>query len=275
MPIAKFDLYRSEWLELVFNDRNKTYGAYDLRKHYTTILLKAMGIAFSGVLLLFWSYSFYLGHKTKEVIVNIPYHPNIVAPPNEVKPVIPPRTQTVTPPAAVHTVRYPLFRITDGKEAENPPEMIDLQPAAISTNNQDGKEGTINLPADMGKGSGNVVKPNVIEDNTPKETYDIQVMPTPYGGEAAWAKFLQKNIHYPGQAIEAHMSGKVYLSFIVEKDGHISNITVERGMGYGLDEEAIRVLKLAPAWKPGIQNGHPVRVRFVMPISFQITDDNN
>lgn len=273
MPIAKFDLYKNEWLELVFSDRNKTYGAYDLRKHYSSILLKAMGIAFTTVILLFWSYSFYLGHKTVETIVNVPYHPTIVAPPNEVKPIIPPRTQTVTPPAPAHTVRYPLFKVTNDKIAENPPKITDLQTAAISTKNQEGKDGTINLPTDGSDGSG--VKPNVIEDDKPKETYDIQVMPTPFGGETAWAKFLQKNLHYPSQAIEAHASGKVYLSFVVEKDGHISNITVERGLGYGLDEEAVRVLKLAPAWKPGIQNGHPVRVRFVMPINFQITDDND
>jgi protein TonB len=59
----------------------------------------------------------------------------------------------------------------------------------------------------------------------------------------------------------------------VETDGHLSNITVERGVGYGLDEEAARVLKLAPAWKPGIQNGHKVRVKYNIPISFLIPDN--
>ena len=99
-------------------------------------------------------------------------------------------------------------------------------------------------------------------------------MPQPFGGEAAWAKFLQKNLHYPPAAIEAHAQGKVFLSFIIEKDGHITDIVVEKGVGYGLDEEAVRVLKLAPAWKPGIQNGHQVRVKFTMPISFQLSDSD-
>lgn len=79
-------------------------------------------------------------------------------------------------------------------------------------------------------------------------------------------------MRYPQQAIDAKAQGKVFLSFVVEKDGHISDIVVERGVGHGLDEEAVRVLKSAPAWKPGIQNGHPVRVKFTMPITFQLND---
>src|SRR5260370_5699017 len=100
-------------------------------------------------------------------------------------------------------------------------------------------------------------------------------MPEPYGGAAAWAKFLQKNIHYPAQASEEGKQGKVYLSFIIEKDGQLSNITVIRGVGFGLDEEALRVLRKAPAWKPGIQNHQPVRVKYTIPINFTIAYNND
>lgn len=100
----------------------------------------------------------------------------------------------------------------------------------------------------------------------------VEILPEPRGGAEAWSKFLQKNMHYPPQASDGHIQGKVFLSFIVEKDGHLSNIEIVRGVGYGLDEEAARVLKLAPAWKPGIQNGQPVRVKFTLPINFQISD---
>jgi protein TonB len=63
------------------------------------------------------------------------------------------------------------------------------------------------------------------------------------------------------------------VSFVIEKDGRLSDFSVEKGAGYGMDEEALRVLKLAKAWKPGMQNGQPVRVRYVIPLNFQINEE--
>jgi periplasmic protein TonB len=76
-------------------------------------------------------------------------------------------------------------------------------------------------------------------------------------------------------AQEAGASGRVILGFIIEKDGTLSNITVDRPAGNGFDEEALRVLKMAKAWKPGVQNGQPVRVKFEIPINFQYSDGSN
>lgn len=266
MNIAKLDLYNPEWLELVFDDKNKDYGAYDLRKHYAQNQIKAMLITFLGVALLLVAYAIF---KTKPEFVTITeYKPTIPIIKDYTRKVIPP-PQTVEPPRHhdVTTVRYPSFVTRPDHEAENPPKIDDFKGAAIGTEN---KKGTDDGYIDIPDGPGPVAK-EVVEDK-PKETYEIQVLPQPVGGEAAWAKFLQKNLHYPPQAIDAHVQGKVFLSFIIEKDGHITDVVVERGVGYGLDEEAMRVLKLAPAWKPGIQNGHQVRVKFTMPISFQLTD---
>jgi protein TonB len=100
----------------------------------------------------------------------------------------------------------------------------------------------------------------------------LDVMPEPVGGVSAWAKFLNKNLRFPSAAQEEGISGKVILSFIIEKDGHLSNITVDRPAGHGFNEEALRVLKLAKAWKPGMQNGQPVRVKYSIPINFQLSE---
>jgi len=81
-------------------------------------------------------------------------------------------------------------------------------------------------------------------------------------------KFLYKNAVYPPLAKEKKISGKVFVQFVVEKDGKISNIKVIRGIGGGCDEEAMRVISLMPAWKPGTQNGKPVPVYFTLPIIF-------
>ena len=97
-------------------------------------------------------------------------------------------------------------------------------------------------------------------------------MPEPVGGEKAWSKFLNKNLRFPDAAQDERVSGKVYINFIIEKDGSLSNLVVDKAAGHGFDEEALRVLKLAKAWKPGMQNGQPVRVKYTIPINFQISE---
>jgi len=96
----------------------------------------------------------------------------------------------------------------------------------------------------------------------------VDKMPEYPGGSDAMFKFLYKNAVYPPLAKEKKISGKVFVQFVVEKDGKISNIKVIRGIGGGCDEEAMRVISLMPAWKPGTQNGKPVPVYFTLPIIF-------
>ena len=106
-----------------------------------------------------------------------------------------------------------------------------------------------------------------------KKTLYVEVMPEFTGAQTAWARYLQENMRYPTLAREKNIQGKVQLSFIVEIDGSLSEIKVLKGIGGGCDEEAIRVLKNSPQWKPGIQNGMPVRVSYTMPISFKLSDE--
>lgn len=269
MNIAKLDLYNPEWLELVFDDKNKDYGAYDLRKHYAGTLAKSMAITFFSVAALYTGFMV-LKPKPQPITHVIP--DVFIIPPVNVehpKTIIPPRATMSRPPSQQSTIQYTAMRPVVDEAATNPPTLIELQGKAIGPATKSGNSEGINI--DIPEQGTGTAAPTVTEE-PPKETYEIQVMPQPFGGEAAWAKFLQKNLHYPAQAVDAHAQGKVFLSFIIEKDGHITDVVVERGVGYGLDEEAVRVLKLAPAWKPGIQNGHPVRVKFTMPISFQLTD---
>jgi len=265
MLISKFDLYKSEWLELVFDDRNKEYGAYDLRKHYNGHLVKAMAIAFVSVTILLMAHGILSKPKPVEFIHKVDV---TILPPTDIKPpVTPPK---VDPPKArvQSTIKFPPPVVRPDEQAEDPPKITELQTAAISTRTEKGDGEVIDIPE---TGTGKEIG-KVTEDNTPKEMNSVEILPQPVGGAEAWSRFLQKNMHYPPVASENRVQGKVFLSFVVEKDGHLSNIVVERGVGSGLDEEAIRVLKLAPAWKPGIQNGKPVRVKFTLPISFMIPD---
>ena len=115
-------------------------------------------------------------------------------------------------------------------------------------------------------------KPELPEDKHSGESDEpfiwAEDMPEFYGGEDALYRFLGKNIQYPKLAKEIGIQGTVYVTFIVEKDGSISNASLIRGIGGGCDEEAMRVVRLMPKWKAGKQRGVPVRVQFNLPIKF-------
>jgi TonB family protein len=98
----------------------------------------------------------------------------------------------------------------------------------------------------------------------------VEEMPMFPGGEQAMLDYVSKNVVYPSEAQEKGISGRVFVGFIVEKDGSVSNVKVLRGIGGGCDEEAVRVISGLPKWKPGKQDGKPVRVSYQMPINFKL-----
>ncbi len=98
----------------------------------------------------------------------------------------------------------------------------------------------------------------------------VESMPGYPGGEAARIKYLNNNIKYPQMARESGIQGRVFVTFVVEKDGKVTDVRVLRGIGGGCDEEAIRVIQNMPNWQPGKQRGKPVRVQFNMPILFKL-----
>ena len=101
--------------------------------------------------------------------------------------------------------------------------------------------------------------------------YDVvEVMPQYPGGQIAMLKYIMENIKYPKQAMKEGIQGRVTVSFIVEKDGRVSNVRLLRSVQSALDKEAIRVVKSMPKWTPGKQNGKPVRVRFNLPVMFKL-----
>ena len=282
MLISKFDLYKAEWLDLVFDNRNKNYGAYELRRHYGRNMSKAIAITVFAFVGTAFALSLVASHKTKESSTDT----LVVVDLTHVKPVKPPKEQVyktqpqqvhkslphTTPAAAapVKTIAVPVMRPSDQGTAE-PPKITQIEKAAIGPETLNGKEGAVNLPPTSGNGSGNG---STAAQSTGTDILPIaEVSPEPLGGAAAWSRFLQKNLRYPVIARENGVQGKVIVSFVVEKDGHLSDIKVIRGIGSGCDEEAVRVLKLAPAWKPGMQNGQPVRVQYTIPMNFQLAEE--
>jgi periplasmic protein TonB len=99
---------------------------------------------------------------------------------------------------------------------------------------------------------------------------NAEQQPAPVGGLEAFYKFIQKEMRYPAQARRMGIEGRVYVEFVVDKDGSLTMIKLLKGIGAGCDEEAVRVLKEAPKWMPGKQRGRPVRVKMTVPIFFKL-----
>ena len=273
MLISNFNLYKSEWLDLVFDKRNKEYGAYNIRQHYAENLTRALLI--SVVVVVGGAVALGVAIKVEPKITDGDRVVTVVdiSPPVTPEKAKPDEPEKATPPPAAEPVRTIQFaEMVPGPEATavNPPTIDELQNVAVGPETIDVPgDGTLNVPEVTTAGPGGKgTEP--VETNEPVGLEGLSVLPTPVGGDAAWTKFLMKNLRYPQLAVEEEKSGKVWISFIIEKDGSLTDIKVMRGPGYGMNEEALRVLKKAPAWTPGIQRGKPVRVAFTLPINFAL-----
>jgi protein TonB len=111
---------------------------------------------------------------------------------------------------------------------------------------------------------------DVEEEDTEEIFVIVEDAPMPIGGMAAFYQHINANIKYPEQALLLKIEGRVFVQFVVGKDGSLTDVTVIRGIGGGCDQEAMRVVKGAPRWKPGKQRGKPVKVKMVLPITFKI-----
>lgn len=269
---TKLNLYNPDWIELVFTNRNKSYGAFELRQHYGRTMMKALLIAITTIVAASVTYTYAVGKTPGDVyvihdVVLPPIQQPPVKPEKKVEPVVEPPAAAKPQPAAP-TIKYTVFKVTPDEMATNPPKIDELNGKEISNATTEGKGGQEQMdpgPVDMG---GTGVEPA----NDTKEYINVEVMPQPVGGVEAWSKFLNKNLRFPPAAQEAGIGGRVIVSFVIEKDGRLTDITIVKGVGYGMDEEAARVLKLAKPWKPGIQNGNPVRVRYTIPMNFQLSE---
>jgi len=277
MLISKFDVNKIEWLGLVFENRNQSYGAYVLRKESGNYLTKALLIAsffFIGSTMLL-SASFWW--NVKEVASNITlekpdetiYELELIEVPKKLESLV-----KLTPAASTEKFKQIEYTtpnvVPDQLVTTEPPTTDALSSAVISTNTIEGPSfGLTNALAVSnltdGDGTGVEANPDVLLNSG-----GVEVLPEFPGGMAAWSKFLSKNLRYPSIAQENGVIGRVTVSFVVERNGEMSTIKVLRGIGAGCDEEAIRVIKKSPIWKPGMQNGKAVRVSYVIPIVFQM-----
>jgi periplasmic protein TonB len=254
-------------LDLVFEDRNKEYGAYELRKTYPRRITKALLITgaiavliFSGAIL---ANSLRLDKKGEFDITTVTIQS---LPEDEKLPEPLPEKKQPEPP--VQTEKLTEFKVTpDDKADEPPPDQDDLVKSKISDFQQTGvvDSGLAEPKIDDPKGiieANNHVEPDVPFTKVEKEAK--------FAGN--WEKFLTKNLnaYVPGENGAPLGSYRVIIQFVVDKEGNVSDLKPLTNLGYGMEQEAMRVLKKATKWEPGIQNGIAVKSYRVQPITFVI-----
>ncbi|RCR71089.1 MULTISPECIES: energy transducer TonB [Larkinella] len=262
--------------DIVFADRNKAYGAYALRKDYSRTVYRALIIGSVLFLLAMATPSIISVLTPKEdeqamVEVDLMKLPPPPIDPNEPPPPPPPPVEL----PKVNTVKFlpPEVKPDEEVPEETPPPTVEeLKEAVAAEKTQEGDpnaEEVIVAPEE----TAGPTKVEAAVEAAPKEDQIFTVVeqnPEFPGGMAALGQFLGKNIRYPPAASRANISGRVFVSFVVNTDGSIQDVTVLKGLGFGTDEEAMRVVKAMPKWRPGKQSGRPVRVKYNLPINFQL-----
>lgn len=262
----KLDIIKNTWLDIVFEGRNKIYGAYELRKSNNKTTVKALiigSIIFSFAVAAPLIASFLPDSGENEVDNNVKIA-TVKLPPKkeEVKPNQPPPPP---PPPKVDQVKFTKPVVAKAEEVtEDPPKIEDLKDKKVGNETIKGDPDAV-LTVDEPVGTGPVSQV-VEEDNSVYNTAGIEVKPDFPGGMDKFYKFVGNNYKTPE---EEGLKGKVYVTFVVEKDGSLTDIKVLRDIGYGTGAEAIRVLKKCPKWTPGEQNGKKVRVLYSLPITIQ------
>jgi protein TonB len=257
------DVLQATLLDIVFESRNKDYGAYALRKQYNRRLVAALTAAVSVVLTVLYI----VAQAQKGVAVSPPPRVEIdelIVHTKLIPPDVPPVPTTPVKPSANRQVaqqQYAQIRITKNEAvATDVPPQVDLNHVVISNATAAGISADA-VPA--------VAEPVVPAPAREPEMHDVPVSAEPQfpGGVAAWQAFLSRNLEAP-EILEPGEKKTVVVHFMVAEDGTVAAFTILQSGGRAFDEEVIRVLKKMPKWKPALKNGVPISVSFAQPVTF-------
>lgn len=273
--MEKSQILSADMLDIVFDGRNKLYGAYELRKTYQKRILFALSVMLLLCLLAVAGSLLANGKKsrtTAELVTVVELENFKQEPPKPEQPKPIPKQEP--PKVEMAKVTPPRIVADDQVKAEDEVKEIDqLENTRIGTINQEGAkdEGFVAPPVEKSTG----VVDNVLEkDDIDKVFTSVQIEAQFLGGIAAWRKYLERNLD---QDIAAQNGAppadySVIVSFIVDREGNISDVRAENDPGYGTKAEAIRVIQKSPRWKPAEQNGRNVIYRQRQKITFRVEE---
>ncbi len=264
---------------IVFENRNQQYGAYQLRKSYPKNMNRALWIGVFCISLALIVPVVYGELQPKDLLPTFETEHSLAnippPPPTNPKMPNPPLPKLELP--KIKTIAFPPPLPTP--DAELPPEtseiptVAEVSKAVIGTKNSEGEAADPDLVIDH---SANTENQNIVAIEQPEEnTVFLYAEQNPQfqGGTQELMKYLMHNLRYPRAAQNQGIEGKVYVSFVVGKDGKIYDVKIAKGLGYGCDDEAMRVVAAMPTWVAGKQNGKAVAVRYHLPIVFKLNNN--
>ena len=276
------DLTSREWREIVFEGKNKEFGAYKIReaspaRHTKAVVSVLVAVGIILVLLILSISGVFakpeedtVAVSTVQELVTMETEEEIEEEIEEETFQLPEPEEIVAPEEVANQQQVTALLIVEDeqleedKQVKNQDEVLDNEAAVGAV---DITEGTNDLNKVMVKEE--VIAEPKVEEEQPMSIAMVEQKPQFAGGEAAMYKWLSDNIVYPAAAEEG-VSGRVVVEFVVGKDGSISNVRVVRSRHTALDKEALRVVKAMPNWIPGRNNGQPVKVTYTLPVTFKL-----
>lgn len=270
----------ADLLDIIFDGRNKMYGAYNLRKTYSYRLVEALlitTILCIAVTIIPRILSLQTTKQKVQMYVRDVSLEDLKQNQKKVEEALPPPPKQEILKVEITKFTPPLIvKDADVKEEDEVKENTKMETTKIGTLNQAGikDEGLVAAPIEA-KGTGIVLPPKQEEDYN--KIYTIVEIPAEFlGGQTAWQKYLERNLNRDIPVQNGAPIGKyvVTLSFIIDKNGMISEVKCENDPGYGTKEEAIRVINKSPNWRPAVQNGRNVNYKHIQNIIFIVADIN-
>ena len=287
MARRNVDLTSKEWRDIVFDNKNKDFGAYQMRKqsdrrHNMAALYTLIGLIVVFALII--GYSYYSDYRAEQDALALQEQrekmaaAELIAQEEEA-----PEEEEVeeqkfeqeipeVPEEVLATVHVTQIAIVDADKVKN--EVMDMETqkednTARGVVTQEGADDADKFTAV--KEQVVVVEEPKVEKHEPEQIFVAVEQPAEFkGGMGALMKWLGNNIRYPEAAQQNGVQGRVVVKFVVEKDGSVSQPTILKGVDKDLDQEAIRVVKRMPKWQPGKNNGQPVRSYFQLPVTFKL-----
>ena len=276
--MSKIDLISSDWVDLVFEGRNKAYGAYRLRKSTTKrniLAMVAVVILLVVAFIILTVKNFVDEQRAKVAMTQVAELTNYKQP--EKKAEVKQKKIEVEPERVVERVKSSIkftAPVIKKDDEVKPDEELKTQDELMSTKTAIGTfdvKGNDDANGEVLKAKEVIAEPEPPKHEEENKVFDIvEQQPLFPGGPVALMKYLSENTKYPVVAQENGVQGRVTVQFVVEKDGSISDVHVLRGVDPSLDKEAVRVVKSMPRWTPGKQNGITVRVNYRVPVLFRL-----
>lgn len=275
MDVSK--ILNSNILDIIFDGRNKTYGAYELRTQYNKRLTKALiitaSVAFLIMLASFLSSKFEGSNKKADIVVKDLELVDVQQPEEKVEPPPPPPPKPPDPPK-IEMAKFTPPKVVKDEEVKPEEEMKEvekLEDTKIGVTNQEGQK-DLGIVAPPVEDKGGVVAAPKVEDED-KVFQKVEIEAQFPGGEGAWTKYISREINrYIDELQEAGKAGTCLVQFIVDKEGNISEVEALTMKGTKLAEICVNAIKKGPKWTPAEQNGRKVKAYRKQPVTFQIQE---